>query len=64
MNVDKATYAKLLQDNEHRVYWQSRDALGTVVHEWRALDDGRLLLRETDARGGKLYWVAPELVQG
>lgn len=62
MFTDKETFAKLLQDNERRVCWQLGSMPGAIVHEWRALDDGRLLLREIDAPHERLYWVCGELM--
>lgn len=62
MYVDKATFAKLLQENEARIYWQSGDMPGAIVHEWRALEDGRLLLKEVDMPHDRLFWASVELV--
>ena len=61
---ERETFAKLLHENEARVYWQSGDMPGAIVHEWRALDDGRLLLKQIDMPHESLYWVGLELVQG
>lgn len=62
MFVDKATFAKLLQDNEARIYWQSGDMPGAIVHEWRAIDGGALLLKEIDMPHERLFWVCGEIV--
>ena len=62
MFVSKGEFAKLLQDNERRVYWTLGDVPGAVVHEWRALEDGRLLLKEVDMPHDRLYWASDELV--
>lgn len=65
MFTDRKTFAKLLQDNESRVYWCSGAALdGVIAHEWRALEDGRLLLKETDMPHERLYWASVELMDG
>lgn len=62
MYVDKPTFAKLLRDNERRVCWQLGDMPGALVHEWRTLNGGRLLLRQMDMTHETLYWVSVELV--
>ena len=64
MFCERETFAELLQDNERRVYWQAGDMPGAIVHEWRALEDGRLLLKQIDMPHESLYWVALELVNG
>ena len=65
MFVSKGEFAKLLQDNEGRIYWRSGVApeADTIVHQWHDLEGGRLLLREIDMPHESIYWVAKELVQ-
>lgn len=64
MFVSKKEFARLLQENESRIYWRSGVAPepNAIVHEWRALDDGRLLLKQIDMPHESLYWVGLELV--
>lgn len=64
MFVSKGEFAKLLQDNESRIYWRSGAAPDrAIVHQWHALDDGRLLLREIDMPHESIYWAAKELMK-
>lgn len=65
MWVDQKKFAKLLQENESRVVWNSDAAPECyIVHEWRLIDGGRVLLREYQRRDGSLYWVNDEKVEG
>lgn len=57
MFVDQKTFAKLLQENEARVVWNSDTAPECfIVHEWRLVEGGRVLLREYQRHDGSLYW--------
>ena len=66
MWVDRKSFAKLLQENETRVVWNSdRAPECLIVHEWRLIDGGRVLLREYQRRDGdSLYWANDEKLEG
>lgn len=64
MIVNRGVFAKLLHENERRVYWQAGNMPGAIVHEWRAIEDRRILLKQIDMPHEALYWVALELVNG
>ena len=63
MFVSREQYAKVLQDNEGRVCWRSSGGPGVVVHEWREVDSGRLLLREVQGVAGSTYWIDGALME-
>lgn len=63
MFVERELFSKFLQDSEKSVYWQSGDMPGAIVHEWRALDDGRLLLKQIDMPHESLYFVSADLLE-
>jgi hypothetical protein len=57
MWVNQKEFAKLLQENEGRVVWNSDTAPECyVVHEWRLIESRRILLREYQRYDGSLYW--------
>lgn len=65
MWVDKREFAKLLQENEGRVIWNSDAAPECfIVHEWRLAEGGRVLLREYQRNDGSLYWANEEALKG
>lgn len=65
MFVDQKAFAKLLQDNESRVYWKSDEAPECyIVHEWRLVKGDRCLLREYQHVDGSLYWVNKDKLEG
>lgn len=57
--VEKAVFAKHLQEYEGEVYWASGLGAphGVVVHEWRLISNDRLILKELDAADRSLYWI-------
>jgi hypothetical protein len=65
MWVDQKSFAKLLQENEGRVVWNSDTAPECyVVHEWRLIESGRILLREYQRWDGSLYWANEDKLKG
>lgn len=65
MWVDKSKFAKLLQENESRVVWNSDTAPECyIVHEWRLAGSGRILLREYQRYDGSLYWANEDKLEG
>ena len=62
MWVNQGEFAKLLQDNEARIYWQSDTLPGCLfVHVWTLEETGAVILREYQHESGRvLYWVADD----
>ena len=66
MWVGKREFAKLLQDNESRICWQS-DTLPSclLVHVWTLEGTGEAILREYWHKGGEVvFWACDELFKG
>jgi hypothetical protein len=65
MWVNQSKFAKLLQENETRVVWNSDKASECyIVHEWRLIEGGRCLLREYQRVDGSMYWVDESKLEG
>lgn len=65
MWVDQKRFAKLLQENEGRVYWKSDTAPECyIVHEWRLIKGDRCLLREYQRWDGSMYWANEDKLKG
>lgn len=66
MWVDKKEFARLLQENEGQIYWQS-DSLQsfTLVHVWTHEGTGEAILREYWHKGGEVvFWACDDLFKG
>ena len=62
MWVRKTEFAKLLQDSESVISWQSGDLPSChLIHEWVHEETGAVILREYQHESGEIaFWVSDE----
>lgn len=66
MWVDKKRFAKLLQENEGRIYWRSETLPSCpLIHVWTLEDTGEVILREYWHKGGEIaFWANEDYFKG
>lgn len=65
MWVDQKRFAKLLQENEGRIYWRSGNMPECcIVHEWLLIGGEICVLREYQRPDGSLYWANVAKLKG